>query len=164
MVRIGLVGEGRSEIADLRGPLAFRRQHVEGNDVLVPILLQAQAIDAAARIARYFEFEIRFPAAVVKIILVEMDGCIVARRVTPRHVRAVPARPAYRARRRIDKPSMQAIRTTIDDRQAFDTLREIPPGAKAGGRMRIGFRWRGAIIRQPLVKGRILQPPIEMIT
>ena len=99
MVAIDLVGEGRGQKDDRRRRGPRRWQHIDRHDVLDIVTAQADAVNPGGHSGGNLEDEVGFPAAIVEIIFMKMDGGVVARPMPPVGLFAGPARAAHRARR-----------------------------------------------------------------
>ena len=150
-VGVDLVGEGRDEIEDLGLRLADLRPHEERNDVAVRAAAQLHAVDAALQVLRHREAEVVGPAAVVQVVVVEMDRAVVMRRALPVALGAGPGRALHRARRQVDQLAVQAVGAGVLDLHRLHAAGEIP-GRDAGDRRRLDLAVEAAL-RRP-VAGR----------
>ena len=138
VVAIDLVGEGRGQKHDRRRCRAFRRQDVDRHDVLRLAAAQPHAVNAGRHSLGDVHGEIGVPAAIVEIVLVEMDRGVVARRMAPVGLHAGPPRPAHRPRRQVAQRAVQPVRAAVDYPVARNLRAEIPP-CHAFRRLRLGL-------------------------
>ena len=115
-----------SATADLGLRLADLGPHEERDDVAVDAAAQLHAVDAAPHVLRDGEVEIVGPAAVVQIVVVEMNRGVVMRRPGPVALRAGPGRALHGPRRQVDQPAVQPIGRDIEDLLRGNAEREIP--------------------------------------
>ena len=136
VVAVGISHEccGRGDEGDRRPGFAPGRADEEGDEVLAGFILGAShmsGIEATGQIGRYSPGKIGFPAAVVEIVVVEMDGAIEIRPVAPVKGLAIPAGAHHASGGKIDRFSMQPIGGEIGDVGRADALGEIPGGDQA---------------------------------
>lgn len=155
-IGIDLIGDRREENRD---PvfLPSLRQHEDRNDVLAAIHPKPHAVDTAGERWRNDEVEIDLPEAVVQVVLMEMDGGIVARRVPPAHLVAGPERTPDAAGRQVEQTPIHPERAAIPDDRSANIEPEIPPGDQP----RIGFREVDGSCHHAFQDGRIFEPPVE---
>ncbi len=127
-IAVDLVGEGRGDVADLGLRLADLRAHEEGDDVAVRPAAQLHAVDAASHVLGHGEAEIVGPAAIVQVVVVEMDGGVVMRCGLPVALLAGPGGALHGAGRQVHQPAVQAVRAGILDLHAVHAPREVPGG------------------------------------
>ena len=148
-VGIDLIGEGRREVADLGLRLADLGPHEEGDDVAVRTAAQLHAVDAAPHVLRDGEAEIVGPAAIVQVVVVEMDGGVMMRRGLPVALRAGPRRALHGPRRQVDQLSVQAVGAGVLDLHRIAAAGEVP-GGDAGDRRRLDLAVEAALGRAVL--------------
>ena len=140
-VRVDDVGERGDEDAGRRLRPASRRAHEERDHVLDTAARQPRGVDAAPEVGGHLEGEVRLPAAVVEVVVVEVDGGVVLRRVAPAHLLASPARALHSPRGDVHQLSMQTVRPHVHDALARGLAGEIPGRHRAcgrsGGRQRV---------------------------
>ncbi len=83
-------------------------------------------IDAAAQALGHAEREVGQPAAVVDVVVVEMDGAILLRRQSPVHLCAVPVPALHGAGRQVDDLAVVPAGREIADARGRRVLREVP--------------------------------------
>ena len=138
------VGERRHEHADRRPRArgAGSRTHEEGNHVLVLPAAKPRRIRAAREVARDREREVGIPAAVVEVVVVEVDGPVLPGGVAPAVLLAGPARALHRSGGEVDELAVPSVRPAIDHPLARDLGGEFPVGDDRGGGGRLARRRR----------------------
>src|SRR6516165_9022019 len=106
MIAIDLVGESRGQKDDRRRRGPGRWQYVYRHDVLDIVTAQADAVNPAGHSGGNLEDEVGFPAAIVEIIFMKMDGGVLARHVPPVGLFAGPTRATHRACRQVAQMAM----------------------------------------------------------
>src|SRR6266508_3664312 len=127
-IGVDLIGEGRGDVADLGLRLADLRAHEEGNDVAVRAAAQLHAINATLHVLRHGEAEIVGPAAVVQVVVVEVDGGVHVRRTLPVALGVVPRRTLHGARRQVYKLAVQAVGPDVLDLERAHAAGKVPGG------------------------------------
>src|SRR6516164_4428798 len=144
MIAIDLVGESGGQKDDRRRRGSGRWQHIDRHDVLDIVTAQADAVNPGGHSGGNLEDEVGFPAAIVEIVLVEMNRGIVARPMPPIGLFAGPARAAHRARRQVAQMAVQTVRPAVDDPVGRDLGAEVPPGQAFG---LVGLDWLRTVMR-----------------
>ncbi len=109
IVLIDGIGGGRGEVDDVGASLALGRTDEEGDLELRLLRRQPRGIAAAPQAGGNREGEIRLPARIGDVVVVEMDGAVLHRRVAPVHLAAVPVVPGHGARRQVYGGTVEAI-------------------------------------------------------
>ena len=110
------------------------RPHVERQLVGVALRGEAHDVDAARQVLRHREVEVGGPARVVEVVLVEVDGRVLARGVAPAHLAPRPARAGDRAGGQVHQPPAEAVGADVDDVEPVDAPGEVPAGDEPVGR------------------------------
>ena len=125
-IGVDLIGEGRGDVADLAARLADLRAHEEGDDIAMRPAAQLDAVDAASHVLGNREAEIVGPAAIVQVVVVEMDGGVLMRRCLPVALLAGPRRALHGAGRQVHQPAVQPVRPAILDLHGGHAAGEVP--------------------------------------
>ncbi len=149
VIGIGLVSEGRGEESDRGKRPLSGRQDVKGQPILARFAFEMERIGAALQAGRNRPSEARLPAAIVEIVVVEMDGAIITGSVPPAHLAPAPASADDGARRQIDEPAMARPWPDIGDLLRVDAEGKIPAGEELGAEL----VHRGQRARKGLDKG-----------
>ena len=83
--------------------------HHERHVVLMAVLREMGAVQAARQLLRHGEGEIALPAAVVEVVIVKMDGTVMSRVVHPVVLAAVPGVSLHGPGREIDGGAVPAV-------------------------------------------------------
>ena len=81
-VGVGPVARRRQQEGQWRPRSAARRAHHERHVVLMAVLREMGAVQAARQLLRHGEGEIALPAAVVEVVIVKMDSTVMSRLCT----------------------------------------------------------------------------------
>src|SRR6516165_3968204 len=157
VVSVDLIGECGGDKYQRRSHDTGRWQNVERHDVLLAAAAQPHAIDARRHALGDGHLEIGIPAAIVEVVLVEMDRGVMPWPMPPGCLFASPARAAYRPRRQIAQGAMQRVRPAVEDAVACYFLAEIPIRGTAG---RIGLQ-RGARVMCAGHDSGVLDPAVQ---
>ncbi len=95
---------------------------------------EAHEVGAARQVVRHRELEVGGPARVVHVVVVEVDGRVLARGVAPAHLAPRPARAGHRARGQVHEPAAEAMRAHVGDREPVDAPGEVPARDQIRGR------------------------------
>ena len=114
-VRISPITRRRQEEGERGGGGAERRADHERAIILVIAAGHLGAIDPAFQVARNLEGEVRRPAAIVEIVVVEMDRPVVFRLPGPVVLRAVPVPALHGTGRQVDGRAVVAVTGDVDD-------------------------------------------------
>ena len=115
VVSVDLIGERGGDKYQRRSHDTGRWQNVERHDVLLAAAAQPHAIDARRHALGDGHLEIGIPAAIIEVVLVEMDRGVMPWPMPPGCLFASPARAAYRPRRQIAQGAMQRVRPAVED-------------------------------------------------
>ena len=128
VMRVGIGHEGGAggEEGDRRSGLPERRIHEEGDPLGDLAGREPRRIEPARQVGRQNQLEIRRPAAIGEIILVEMHRGIMRRPLRPAHHAAVPMGARHAARRQIDQLSVQPVPALVLGALGPDAGAEIP--------------------------------------
>src|SRR4030095_1600415 len=100
--------------------------HDERHVVLMIVLREMGAIQAAWQILWHSEGEISLPAAIVEVVIMKMDSTVMGRVVHPVVLAAVPSVPLHGPGRKIDDSAVPAMWRDIHHMRSWDTATEIP--------------------------------------
>jgi hypothetical protein len=89
--------------------------------------LQHRCVAATLQVRGHGEAEVGSPARVDHVVVVEMDRTVLAWRVAPVHLRAVPVRTRHGARRQVHDEPVQSIGPGVADDLGFDVARKSAP-------------------------------------
>src|SRR4029077_10774285 len=153
VVSVDLIGECGGDKYQRRRHDTGRWQNIERHDVLLDAAAQPHAIDARCHTFGGGHLEIGIPAAIVEVVLVEMDRGVMPWPMPPGCLFAGPARAAYRPRRQVAEGAVQRVRPAVEDAVACYFLAEIPIG---GTGVRVGLQRCACVMyaRQDLRSGR----------
>src|SRR6266536_2051690 len=128
VVRIGLVGEGRSQENDWCERACALRQYIERQPVLAELTGEMQRVGATREIVRHSPRKIRLPTAIAQVVVVEMNGTIVVLSMAPALLTPAPPRADHGARRQVHQFAVAGMRADVEYRLAVDPQRKIPTG------------------------------------
>src|SRR5258708_7954445 len=114
LVGIGEVGKGGDEEYRLGARDSGARPDEERDVIFMIALPQSRRVDAAARISGDLPDEIGLPARVLNVIVMEMDGAVLLRRVREVYFLAVPVVTGDGAHGHVDRPAAQFMRSSIE--------------------------------------------------
>src|SRR5215469_12251007 len=120
VIGIDDVGECRHQHAHLRARSATLRAHEKRDHVLMLTTPNAGGIYATSHIRWHSKAEIRFPVAVVDVVIVKVNSSVLVRRVPPTHFFSGPARAGHRSGGKINQFTVQAVGPSIYDSRAWD--------------------------------------------
>ena len=158
-VRVDDVGERGHEHADVSRPLAPRRPNEERDHVLDVARLEPHGVDAAPEPLRHRVGEVRRPAAVVQVVVVEVDGAVLLRRVAPAHLAPRPVGPHHGARREVHQLAVEPVRSHVDRAGARRVPGEVPERDQVAARRAARLRELRRLERS-VVDRRALDLPV----
>jgi hypothetical protein len=111
----------------------------------------AGGVHAAAHLLGHRELEVRLPPAVVEVVVVEVYGAVLLRRVDEVLFEPLPVPAGHRPRRLVDARAVQPRTGDVADAVGgdavpTDSFREVPPGEQARRVGLLSARERGQLI------------------
>ncbi len=133
LVGIRLISEGRQNEQCSRG--RARRTHDEWQVFLVVTSAQTRSVHTALQIRRNPPGEIRLPARILEVIVVQVDRVVVGRTREEMTRAAIPMRPGHRAHGIVDEGGIEPVAAAIGYGRTIRPRRQIPLREQAfGGR------------------------------
>ena len=132
VVDVGVVAAGGNQQGQA-GPRTTRRgTDIEGDVEPLIVLGQEGGKRAAPAIGRHLPGGIRFPGAVIEIVVVEVDGAIVFRPMGPYHLAAVVIPALHGSRGHVDDCAVKPVWREVVGRHAIHFAAEVPQGHHIG--------------------------------
>ena len=163
VVAVDGVGVGRHQHRDLRGGLAFGRHDEERDVLLGGTGLQQQRVGIRLQALGQGHRMGGGPAAVVEVVVVEVDGAVVRGGMAEAVFLPRPAGAAHRTGGGVDQHAMVPVRPGVDHPLGVHVQREVP-GAQAVLVVHGRHGRRPATGRQrPRQQHRLFQPAVEAV-
>ena len=140
-VGVGPVTRRGQQERQWRPRRAARRTHHEWHIVLMAILREMGAIQAARQLLRHGEGKIGLPAAVIEIVIVKVYSTVMGRVMHPVILAAVPGVALHGPRWQIDGAAVPTVRRDIHHMRGGNAAAEIPVSDHGV----IEERWRGLL-------------------
>jgi hypothetical protein len=104
-----------------------RRTHEERHVVLHAVVrLQVRRVDAARQIVGHRELEVRLPARIVEVVVVEEDGAVLLRYAAMIHLASRPVPARHRASGGVHQARVEPVPRAVTHPCVADVETEIP--------------------------------------